>query len=147
MRRLWAAVAASSMALVGAVAVIGLNSTASAATGGTGSGFLSTQGAQLIDSTGAKVRLTGINWFGMETDNKTFHGLWARPWKDHIDQMASLGYNTIRVPFSEDALKPGAVANSVDGYSNPDLVGLTPLQILDKVVDYAGTKGMRILLD
>ncbi|WP_433203577.1 cellulase family glycosylhydrolase [Dactylosporangium sp. CS-047395] len=147
MRRLWAAVAASSLAVVGAVAVMSLNSTASAATGGTGSGYLSTQGAQLVDATGAKVRLTGLNWFGMETDNKTFHGLWARPWKDHIDQMASLGYNTIRVPFSEDALKPGAQANSVDGYSNPDLVGLTPLQILDKVVDYAGSKGMRILLD
>ncbi|GAA3288179.1 cellulase family glycosylhydrolase [Dactylosporangium vinaceum] len=147
MRRLWAAVAASSMALVGAVAVIGLNSTASAATGGTGTGYLSTQGAQLIDATGTKVRLTGLNWFGMETDNKTFHGLWARPWKDTLDQMASLGYNTIRVPFSEDALKPGAQANSVDGYSNADLVGLTPLQILDKVIDYAGSKGMRILLD
>nr|BFE57146.1 cellulase family glycosylhydrolase [Dactylosporangium thailandense] len=147
MRRLWAAVAASSMAVVGAVAVIGLNSTASAATGGTGTGYLSTVGAQLVDASGTKVRLTGINWFGMETDNKTFHGLWARPWRDHIDQMASLGYNTIRVPFSEDALKPGAQANSVDGYSNPDLVGLTPLQILDKVVDYAGGKGMRILLD
>ncbi|WP_432824914.1 cellulase family glycosylhydrolase [Dactylosporangium sp. CA-092794] len=147
MRRLWAAVAASSMALAGAVAVIGLNSQAVAAVGGTGTGYLSTQGAQLVDATGARVRLTGLNWFGMETDNKTFHGLWARPWRDHIDQMASLGYNTIRVPYSDDALKPGAQANSVDGYSNPDLQGLTPLQILDKVVDYAGGKGMRILLD
>jgi endoglucanase len=27
------------------------------------------------------------------------------------------------------------------------MVGLTPLQILDKVIDYAGTKGMRVFLD
>ncbi len=146
MRRLWAAVAATSLAAVGAVAVIGLN-TAEAAVSGTGTGYLSTRGNQIIDAGGNPVRLTGINWFGMETDNKTFHGLWARPWRDHIDQMASLGYNTLRVPYSDDALKPGATANSVDGYTNPDLQGLSPLQILDKVVAYAGTKGMRILLD
>jgi endoglucanase len=114
---------------------------------GTGTGFLSTRGAQLVDATGRSVRLTGINWFGMETSNNTFHGLWARPYRDMIDQMASLGYNTIRVPFSNDALKPGAVATSVDGVSNPDLQGLTPIQILDRIIQYAGTKGMRILLD
>jgi endoglucanase len=115
---------------------------------GTGTGFLSASGAHLVDSTGATVRLTGINWFGMETDNKTFHGLWANvTWRSMIDHMAQLGYNTIRVPYSDDALKPGAQATSVNTFTNPDLVGQSPLQILDKVIDYAGSKGMRIFLD
>ena len=57
-------------------------SSAVAAASGTGTGYLSTNGNQIVDSTGATVRLTGINWFGMETDNKTFHGLWASvTWK------------------------------------------------------------------
>jgi len=121
---------------------------AQAATGGTGTGYLHTNGNKIVDSTGATVRLTGINWFGMETDNKTFHGLWAAvTWTSMIDHMASLGYNTIRVPFSGDALKSGAQATSVNTASNPDLIGLSPLQILDKVVNYAGSKGMRIILD
>jgi endoglucanase len=121
---------------------------AAAATGGTGTGYLHTNGNKIVDSTGTTVRLTGINWFGMETDNKTFHGLWAAvTWQSQIDHMATLGYNTIRVPFSDDALKPDAVATSVNTASNPDLIGLTPMQILDKVVTYAGTKGMRIILD
>jgi endoglucanase len=114
---------------------------------GTGTGYLHTSGRKLVDSTGATVRITGINWFGMETDNKTFHGMWARPWREHIDQMAQLGYNTIRVPYSNDALKPDAVATSTNDYLNPDLTGLHPLQILDKVIAYAGSKGMRIILD
>ena len=84
----------------------------------------------------------------METDNKTFHGLWSsNPWRSQLDTMASLGYNTLRVPFSDDALKPGAAATSINDYVNPDLIGLSPLQILDKVIDYAGTKGMRVILD
>lgn len=133
-------------AAVAATVLVVTGSPANAA--GTGTGYLHTSGNKIVDSTGATVRLTGINWFGMETDNKTFHGLWANnPWKSQLDLMASLGYNTIRVPFSDDALKPGAQATSVNTYSNPDLIGLSPLQILDKVVDYAGQKGMRIILD
>ncbi len=43
----------------------------------------------------------------------------AATWTFQIDQMASLGYNTLRVPFSNDALKPGAVANSVNDGHQP----------------------------
>ena len=31
-------------------------------------------------------------------------------WRSQLDHMAQLGYNTLRVPYSGDALKPGAVA-------------------------------------
>ncbi len=47
----------------------------------------------------------------------------------------------------DDALKPGATASGINDFVNPDLVGLSPLQILDKVIAYAGSKGMRIILD
>ncbi|MFI2663019.1 cellulase family glycosylhydrolase [Micromonospora carbonacea] len=121
---------------------------AAAATGGTGTGYLHTNGSKIVDSTGATVRLTGINWFGMETDNKTFHGLWSNnPWRGQLDTMARLGYNTLRIPYSNDALKPGATASGINDFVNPDLVGLSPLQILDKVIAYAGSKGMRVILD
>lgn len=145
--RLCAVASALALAATGAVALIGLTGTASAAAG-TGTGYLSTRGTQLVDSSGSPVRLTGLNWFGMETDNKTFHGLWAGvTWRSMMDHMAQLGYNTIRVPYSDDALKPGAQATSINTNTNPDLIGLSPLQILDKVVQYAGQKGMRIFLD
>jgi endoglucanase len=121
---------------------------AQAVAAGTGTGYLHASGNHIVDSTGATVRLTGINWFGMETDNKTFHGLWANvTWRSQVDHMASLGYNTLRVPFSNDALKPDAVATGINDFTNPDLVGLSPMEILDLVVDYAGQKGMRVILD
>jgi len=121
---------------------------ANAAVGGTGTGYLHTSGNKIVDSTGATVRLTGINWFGMETENKTFHGLWAtNPWRGQIDKMASLGYNTLRIPYSNDALKADAVATGINDYVNPDLIGLSPLEILDAVIEYSGSKGMRVILD
>jgi endoglucanase len=146
--RKWGA-ALTALALAGTTMVVGAVLAASPAqAAGTGVGYLHTSGNKIVDSTGATVRLTGINWFGMETDNHTFHGLWANvTWKSMIDHMAQLGYNTIRVPYTGDSLRAGAAATGINDFTNPDLVGKTPLQILDLVVDYAGSKGMRIILD
>ena len=145
--RLLATMVSLALAATGLVALAGSAATAATAVG-TGTGYLHTNGSQIVDATGATVRLTGLNWFGMETDNHTFHGLWASAtWKSQMDHMAALGYNTIRVPFTGDSLRDGAKATSINSYSNPDLDGLSPLQVLDKVVDYAGQLGMRIILD
>ncbi|GHJ41781.1 glycoside hydrolase family 5 protein [Streptomyces sp. TS71-3] len=118
-----------------------------AAAAGTGTGYWHTDGAQLVDATGAPVRMTGINWFGAETGNYLPHGLWARNYRDMVDQMAGLGYNTLRLPYSNEMLKAGSTPNGIDYNKNPDLAGLTGLQILDKVIGYAGSKGMRVILD
>src|ERR1044072_3458977 len=98
--------AALATLVAGAAVAVGVTTARPAgAAGGTGTGYLHTSGNKIVDSTGATVRLTGLNWFGMETDNKTFHGLWSsNPWKSQIDTMARLGYNTLRVPVFDYAL-------------------------------------------
>lgn len=115
--------------------------------GGPAPGFLATSGNQIVDSAGDPVRITGVNWFGMESSTFAPHGLWARNWREMMDEMAEAGFNTIRLPFSLEALQPGKVANGIDFGLNPDLAGLTPLQILDRIVGYAGDIGLRIVLD
>ena len=140
--------ALAAIATAAAGFLVAVTIAAPAASASTGTGYLRTSGNKIVDATGTTVRITGINWFGMETDNKTFHGLWSNnPWRGQLDTMARLGYNTLRIPFSDDALKPGATASGVNDFVNPDLVGLSPLQILDKVIAYVGTKGMRVILD
>lgn len=51
------------------------------------------------------------------------------------------------MPYSNDVLRPGATVTGIDYAKNPDLKGLSPLQVLDKVIAYAGTKGLRVILD
>jgi endoglucanase len=114
---------------------------------GSGAGFWHTNGRQILDSNNQPVRMTGINWFGMETNTFCPHGLWARNYRDMLDQMKSLGYNTLRLPYCTQALDPGSVPSSIDFNRNPDLSGLSALQIMDKIVDYAGQIGLRIFLD
>jgi endoglucanase len=111
-----------------------------------GDGYWHTSGNQIVDTAGNPVRITGVNWFGFET-NFAPHGLWARNYQDMMDQIKSLGFNTIRLPFATQMFDPGAMPSTIDFGRNPDLRGLTPIQIMDKVVAYAGQIGLRILLD
>ena len=110
-------------------------------------GYYSTSGNQIVDAAGNAVRLKGVNWFGMETGRGSPDGLFARNWQEMMDQMVDTGFNMIRLPFCLDALKPGAMPNDINYAKNPDLAGLTSLQVMDKIVGYAGEIGMKILLD
>jgi endoglucanase len=110
--------------------------------------FLSTQGSKIVDSSGSEVALTGLNWFGMETGTFAPHGLWSRNWEEMLDQVKEMGFNTIRLPYSNQLFDPGSkVGEGVDFGLNPDLKGLTPLQLMDKIVVGAGERGLKVLLD
>jgi len=110
-------------------------------------GYFHTSGNQIVDANNQPVRLAGVNWFGLETSNFAPHGLWARGYRDMMDQMKQLGFNTIRLPYSNQLFDAGSMPNGIDFSKNPDLQGLNGLQIMDKIVDYAGQIGLRILLD
>jgi endoglucanase len=111
------------------------------------SGYLHTDGSKIVDASGKEVRLTGISWFGMETSTYAPNGLWTRSMASFLDQMKSLGYNSVRVPFCSQMFDAGSTPNSIDQNSNPDLVGLSPIQILDKLVAGAKARGLKIILD
>jgi aryl-phospho-beta-D-glucosidase BglC (GH1 family) len=114
--------------------------------GGAVDGWLSTAGNQIVDAAGQPVKLAGVNWFGFESTNASPHGVWTRSYTEMMDQMKALGFNTIRLPFATDTLH-ATTASGIDYSKNPDLAGLTPLQIMDKVVAYAGQIGLKIILD
>jgi aryl-phospho-beta-D-glucosidase BglC (GH1 family) len=110
-------------------------------------GYYSTSGNQIIDANGDPVRLKSVNWFGMEGYLGVPDGLYTRNWQDMMEQMKEVGFDSIRLPFSLENIRPGAMPNNIVYEINPDLRGLTNLQVMDKVVDYAGQLGMKIILD
>lgn len=125
-------------------------SSAKSANTNLGAGWWHTDGAQILDSNNQPVRIAGVNWFGFETSSYVAQGLWARDYKDMLNQIASLGYNTIRLPFSNQLFDPGSTPNGINFSNgmNADLQGLTiGLQIMDKIIDYGGSIGLRFILD
>lgn len=115
--------------------------------GGAAPDWFSTSGNQIVDSAGHSVQIAGVNWFGFESSNLAPHGLWTRGYQDMMNQMKDLGFNTIRLPFSNDTIHSTGAPNGIDFAKNPDLQGLTAMQIMDKIVAYAGEIGLKIILD
>lgn len=114
---------------------------------GTGSGYLHTRGAEIVDENDRAVRLTGLSWFGMETDWMAPHGLDRQPLAWMLDQIRALGYNAIRVPFATQMLDAGSTTRNIDFTKNPELKDKKPIEVLDALIAAAGTRGLRIVLD
>jgi hypothetical protein len=90
-----------------------------------GAGYWHTNGHRIEDSTNQPIRIAGINWFGLETSNYAPHGLWVRGYRSMLDQIKARGYNTIRLPYSNQLFDAGSTPNGIDFAQNPDLAGLT----------------------
>jgi endoglucanase len=110
-------------------------------------GYLTTDGARLLDGRGNEVRLVAVTWFGFETPNFMPHGLWSRSLASMLDLIQSLGFVAIRIPFSNQFLDDGSKPNGFDPNANPDLTNVDALGLLDKVVDGAKARGLKIILD
>jgi endoglucanase len=106
-----------------------------------------TCGSQILDQNGQPVQITGVSWFGMETGTYAPHGLWTRNWKAMLDQIAALGFNTIRLPFSDEALAPSRLAQSINYELNPDLKGKSALEVMDTLIQGASERGLKVILD
>jgi uncharacterized repeat protein (TIGR02543 family) len=114
--------------------------------------YLSSNGGDLYDSAGNPVRLTGIAWFGFETQNQVYHGLWNSNMEEVLDTVADLGFNVLRIPLCVQLVNQwrngeGGEPNSVNYFSNPALEGLSSLQILDASIAYCKQIGLKIMLD
>src|SRR5690349_9694193 len=111
------------------------------------SNYLHTSGNQILDSSGRVVGLSGVNWFGFETQLHAPHGLWQRTVEDMLDQVKGLGYNVIRLPFSNDMLDTAVKPTGIDYQKNPDLINSSSLDVMDRIIAGAGARGIRVILD
>lgn len=114
--------------------------------------WLHADGATLKDKSGHAVRLTGINWFGFETNPQGLGGLQAINWQDTLKLLATKGFNVIRLPMSLAIVRGwmGGVdpkVQFVSGILNPDIDGVSSLTLLDKLIDYCKGIGLKIIFD
>ena len=135
------------MGLLGALIVIGVQPGKQAARTQLGSGPWHTQGAQILDASNRPIRITGVNWFGFETNTFVVHGLQSRNYQDMLKQIQSLGYNTIRLPYSSQLFDSSSQPEGIDYTKNPDLKELQGLTLMDKIISAASQLGLHIILD
>lgn len=110
------------------------------------SGYWHTQGTAIVDSSGKPVRIAGATWYGMESTRWVPGGLDYQPYTEIMDQVKRLGYNTIRLPISNQLVETNPIV-SEHIKANPQFNGIHALTELDDIVAYAGKLGLKIILD
>jgi endoglucanase len=70
---------------------------------------------------GATIVLKSIAWFGFETANYVVHGIWSRNMEELLRLIKGLGFNSIRIPWSNDIMK-NPMPNGINYNANPSLV-------------------------
>jgi aryl-phospho-beta-D-glucosidase BglC (GH1 family) len=108
---------------------------------------LSTCGRWIVDQSRRRVKLAGVNWYGASDIKHVVGGLDRMTLERIVGTIVELGFNSVRLPFSNamlnvtDAVDPAAIA------ANPDLVGKTPLQVYDAVVEALTGAGILVILN
>lgn len=110
------------------------------------SGVLHTSGSKILTTSNAEYTIKSISWFGLETSNCTPHGLWKINLDDGLKKIKAAGFNTIRLPFSNECIN-GTHVDSINYYANPNLKDKKPIEIMDYVVARSKALGLNVILD
>ena len=117
-------------------------------------GWLKTQGPWIVEASNpsCKVRLAGVTWYGMQSTTFTFAGLDFRPYTAILQEIADLGFNSIRIPITDQDVKYNSrikIAPKWMKAQNPKIIPLHlhPLALLKKVITAAGALHLMVILD
>jgi len=122
---------------------------------------LSTQGSRIIDQTASDFIIKGVNWWGINgshipysQDHSKGTNTHAMPFGVHIQDIDTIilavknaGFNTIRLPFSNQMLHDATKTEKEWVGPNTELIGLTPLQVMDFIVEKLTDNGLFVLLN
>jgi endoglucanase len=109
-------------------------------------GYWHTDGARIVDAQDRTVRMAGVTWYGMESTYWVPAGLDYQPYTKIMDLVKQLGYNTIRLPYSNQLVETNPVVTEMVN-ANPQFRGMHALDVMDAIVNYAHQIGLRIILD
>lgn len=107
--------------------------------------YFHTSGNQIVDSLGNNVRFKACSWYGFETAQYMPQGLWQLRYTDILTQIKGWGFDTIRFPFSGDILTHATHAD-MSTNNQVDLGPLTPIQMLDKLIDTCDAMDLKVHL-
>ncbi|MBA2727273.1 MAG: cellulase family glycosylhydrolase [Parachlamydiaceae bacterium] len=91
---------------------------------------MTTQGDQILNSSGEAIELKGVNWFGFNNQSTMVDGLWsgsgplASDFATVVYRMQLLGFNAVRLPFSFKDLYNLSPRNYVTSCQIPSLTAI-----------------------
>lgn len=108
---------------------------------------LHTSGAAIVDANGSRVTLNAVNWYGADSTDYVVAGLQVASLQSIVAEIKGLGFNSVRLPWSNQLVETNPVVGSYALAANPGLQGQNALSILDQVVSALTSAGIMVILD
>jgi aryl-phospho-beta-D-glucosidase BglC (GH1 family) len=106
-----------------------------------------TSGTQIFNPSNQPFLISGVNWYGFETRDKVAHGMWTKDYKYILNQVKQYGFNTVRIPFSNEMWESNPTPSSSKVSACPECSGKKARDILALIINYAGSIGLHVILD
>src|SRR5580658_9721275 len=84
---------------------------------------LHTAGQYIVDSNGYRVRLNAFNWYGTESSDYVVAGLQTASLQSIVNEIQSLGFNAVRLPWSNQMYESNPVVGNYALAANTSLQG------------------------
>ena len=108
---------------------------------------LHTAGPYIVDSNGERVHLNAVSWYGAESRDFVVGGLDLASLQSIVQEIKSLGFNAVRLPWSNELYESNPVVGRYALAANPDMEGEDALTILDEVVNSLTDAEIMVILD
>lgn len=108
---------------------------------------LHTTGRYLVNASNQRVKLAAVNWYGAEEQDYVVAGLEYAALSDIAYQIRVMGFNAVRLPWSNQMVETNPVIDNSRLAANPSLVGQRALGVFDAVVAALANEGLLIILD
>ena len=108
---------------------------------------LRTNGHDILDSKGHKVRLTSVNWYGFDQREFVPGGLDHAPLKVIVQQIVDLGVNSVRLPWANETLESNPLVPDYAVKANPQFKGKHAMEVMDAVIRALGEAHIMVVLD
>ncbi len=108
---------------------------------------LHTSGASIVDSNGNVVHLHAFNWYGAEGTDYVVAGLQAQPLASIVSTIKGMGFNAVRLPWSNQMYESNPVVGNYALTANPGMDGENAMTIFDQVVSALTNAGIMVILD
>lgn len=109
---------------------------------------LETHSRWILDTSGHRVKLACVNWYGAHMENFIVNGLDAQSMKKISESIPAMGFNCVRLDFSTELFYSNPIiTNSSVLAANKELLGLTAMEIFDVTVKSLTDAGIMVVLN
>jgi len=108
---------------------------------------LRTQGRDIVDGHGRRFKLSSVNWYGASDELFIPGGLDVQHRTVIAATILALGFNSVRLPYADEMVmtNPHILPHLLT--ANPDLIGMTALEIFDEVVRALTDLGIAVIIN